>query len=151
MNAKLKGWILLAAGLCLAVSVFLPFITVEISLFGEVTKETSSMMPSIGGILVLIAGGAAAFVPLAGLQKQAPIIGTGAGLLSGGLLIRQYFRAKTASGIMNAYTGGMSEAFGGSSADFTTKVTFEFGFYFAIIAILAVIFMSILYGLSDEY
>lgn len=151
MNAKLKGWILLAAGICLAVSAFLPFITVEVNVFGEVSKETTSMMPSVGGFLMLLSGGASAFVPLVGLQKKAPIVGTVAGLLSGGLLIRQYYASTTVTEAMNAYTGALGQAMGGSATDIMTKVDFNFGFYFAIISIVAVMLSSFLYGLSDEY
>ena len=147
MNAKLKGWILLAAGICLAVSAFLPFITVEVNVFGEVSKETTSMMSSVGGFLILLSGGASAFVPLVGLQKKAPIVG----LLSGGLLIRQYYASTTVTDAMNAYTGALGQAMGGSATDIMTKVDFNFGFYFAVISIVAVMLSSFLYGLSDEY
>lgn len=151
MNAKLKGWILLIASLCLGLSAFLPYITVEVNMFGDVSEETSSLMPSIGGVIILIAALVSAAVPLVGLQKKAPIIGTLVGILSGGLLFRQYVSATTVTEAMNAYTGAFGQAMGGTATDIVTKVEFRFGFYFAIIAILAVVFSSFLYGLSDEY
>jgi len=150
-STRFKGCLLLGAGLILIISVFLPFIKFDSTMMGEAISKTYSLMPSAVGFIILVLGGFAAFMPLAGIKNKSGIYGILIGIVSGGLLFYQYNKMKDAEVYIGSINDIFSEAFGASAGDFSFTVSFGIGFFVAVVGIIAVVGTSLIYNMSDDY
>lgn len=151
-STKFKGWLLLGAGLILIVSVFLPYVQVDMSMLGDNEMMIFRLFPSVSGIVILLLGGFAVFIPLAGIKDKSALYGAGIGIVSAVLLYHKYNQLKS----LESSTARLAEVMSmvGSEwgyGDSIVQVELKIGFFIAILAVIAVMGTSFIYNLSDDY
>lgn len=150
-STKFKGWLLLGAGLVLIISVFLPYVSVSLTMLGDSETMSFRLFPSVSGIIILLMGGFAVFMPLAGIKNKSALYGSAIGIISAGLLYYKYTQLQNLE-VANAKLVEVMSMVGTEFGygDSLVNVELKAGFFIAIMAIIAVIGTSFIYNLSDD-
>ena len=146
---NLQGLIFIACSVFLGICNFLPIVKITMDFLGEPEITVAKMLPSVDGIVGLIAAGACVVVMYSGAKLKCALAGVVSGISCGIGLFHRVASIKAVEAATTGITSVMNEISGSTSA---STVTFEysFGFYLYILAIILIIGSGFFYAMSED-
>lgn len=149
-DLNLRGIIFAFFSLIFGVSLFLPYMKVTVEYGGDVTSQSTTLMPSVMGFIMLVVAALGIFTIFAeGMKSKSALAGALAAILMLARVFTDDAAAKKTEQSMKVVNELANALFGGTDEAVMTW-THLFGFWIMVLGAVFMLIFGVLYTISED-